>query len=212
MALRRRLFARVRRQFGHPRGLVGRAAGWVMANRRSNRQRNNWVVSLLGVRSTERVLEVGFGPGLAIAEMARHITDGCVCGIDHSEVMLQQATKRNASAIQAGRVTLTLGTIERLPPALVGPFDAVLTVNSLGFWTAPGERLESLRRRLTPGGRIAIASQPRCPGATPNTSLDAASKITDLLQSAGFTQARTEILDLDPPVVCVLAVNPEPAT
>src|SRR5215204_825545 len=166
VTLKRRLFARVRRQFGHPRGLAGRAAGWVMANWRSNRQRNTWVVSLLGVRPTERVLEVGFGPGLAIAELARRITDGRVYGVDGSEVMLEQATKRNAGAIQAGRVTVTLGTIERLPPAHDGPFDAVLTVNSLGFWTAPGERLECLRRRLTPGGRIAIASGPRCPGAT----------------------------------------------
>ena len=59
----------------------------------------------------------------------------------------------------------------------------------------PAERLEDLRRRLTPGGRIAIASHPRCPGATSNISLDAASEITDLLQAAGFTQTRTDILD-----------------
>jgi ubiquinone/menaquinone biosynthesis C-methylase UbiE len=124
--------------------------------------------------------------------------------------MLRQATRRNAAAIQAGRVTLTLGTVEQLPPALDGPFDAILAVNSLGFWTAPVERLDDLRRRLTPGGRIAIASQPRCPGATRTTSLDAAGEITNLLQAAGFTRARTEILDLDPPVVCVLYTNPDP--
>jgi hypothetical protein len=85
--------------------------------------------------------------------------------------------------------------------------DAILAVNSLGFWTASAERLEDLRGRLTPGGRIAIASQPRCPGATRNTLLDAASEITELRPAAGFTRARTEVLDLDPPVVCVLAVN-----
>ena len=33
-------------------------------------------------------------------------------------------------------------------------------------------------------------------------------KIEDLLRGAGFAQIRTETLDLDPPVVCVLAVNP----
>jgi hypothetical protein len=70
--------------------------------------------------------------------------------------------------------------------------------------------LEDLCRRLWPGGRIAIASRPRRLGSTRGTSLDAASRITDLLQTAGFSQTHTDILELNPPVVCVLAVNPEP--
>ncbi len=119
-------------------------------------------------------------------------------------------TRRNASAIAAGRVTLTRASVDQLPPSLEGPFDAILAVNSLGFWPAPAERLTELRRRLRPGGRIAIASQPRCPGATASTSRDAAREIEALLQHAGYTQTRTETLDLDPPVVCVLAVNPDP--
>ncbi len=212
MALKRAVISALVRQGGHPRGIAGSITGWVMGHRSSNRQRNSWVVSLLDVQPTERVLEIGFGPGLAIAELSRRIGPaGHVYGIDHSEVMLRQATRRNAAAIQAGRVTLTLGTVEQLPPALDGPFNVILAVNSLGFWPAPAERLADLRRRLTPRGRIAIVSQPRCPGATRSTSLDAADRITDLLQTAGFTQTRTEILDLNPPVVCVLAVNPAPA-
>jgi SAM-dependent methyltransferase len=210
--VKRAIVAAMVRQFGHPRGAAGNVAGWVMAHRSSNRQRNRWVVSLLDVQPTDRVLEIGFGPGLAIAELSRRVgTTGHVYGIDQSDVMLRQATRRNAAAIQAGQVTLTRSTVEQLPPAIGDPLDAILAVNSLGFWTAPAQRLEDLRRRLTPGGRIAIASQPRCPGATRNTSLDAASQITDLLHAAGFTHARSEILDLDPPVVCVLAVNPAPA-
>jgi len=52
-------------QFAHPQGRAGRVAGWVMAHRPSNRQRNSWVVWLLDVQPTDRVLEIGFGPGLA---------------------------------------------------------------------------------------------------------------------------------------------------
>jgi ubiquinone/menaquinone biosynthesis C-methylase UbiE len=210
MAVKRAVVAAVVGQFGHPR--CGRERGRLGDGRPSNRQRNSWVVGLLDVRLADRVLEIGFGPGLAIAELSRRVgPSGHVYGIDHSGVMLRQATRRNAAALQAGRVTLALGTVERLPPALDGPFDAIFAVNSLGFWTAPAERLEVLRRRLTSGGRIAIASQPRCPGATKDTSLDAATEILDLFRAAGFAQARIEILDLDPPVVCVLAVNHAPA-
>ena len=212
MTVKRAVIAAIVSQFGHPRGAAGSAAGWVLAHRPSNRQRNSWAVSLLEVQPTDRVLEIGFGPGLAIAELSRRVGDpGHVYGIDHSDVMLRLATRRNASAIAAGRVTLSRASVDHLPLPLIGPFDAILTVNSVGFWPAPIERLAELRQRLGPGGRIAIASQPRCPGATASTSRDAAREIEVLLQNAGYTQIRTETLDLKPPVVCVLAVNQGPA-
>ena len=138
MTVKQIVIAAIVRQFGHPQGVPGQVAGWVIAYRPSNRQRNGWVVSLLGVRPTDRVLEIGFGPGLAIAELSRRVgPSGHVYGVDHSYLMLRQATRCNAAAIQAGRVTLSQGTVEALPPALDGPFDAIVAVNSLGFWPAP---------------------------------------------------------------------------
>src|SRR5215472_2747242 len=172
-------------QAHHPRGAAGRVTAWEMAHRPSNRQRNRWVVSLLGMQPVGQVLEIGFGPGLAIAELAR-AGAGHVYGIDHSGVMLRQAARRNAAAIRAGRVTLIRASVDQLPPAFDGPFDAILAVNSLGFWPGPAERLAELRQRLAPGGRLAIVSQPRCPGASADTSRDAAREIEDLLRDAGF--------------------------
>ena len=57
-------------QAHHPRGAAGSVNGWVFAHRPSNRQRNRWAVSLLGVQPADQVLEIGFGPGLAIAQLA----------------------------------------------------------------------------------------------------------------------------------------------
>lgn len=206
MAFKQRVITTVVCQFGHPRGLAGRAAGWVMAHRPSNRQRNTWVVSLLDVQPTDRVLEVGFGPGLAIAELARRATEGCVYGIDHSNLMLHQATKRNATAIRAQRVELVHTSVDRLP-SFNGPLDAILAVNSVGFWPNPAQQLHDLRSRLHPGGRIALATHPRCPGATKDTTAQAAQELQDLLNQAGFTNTRVHTLNLDPPVACVLATN-----
>src|SRR5581483_9420113 len=191
-------------QAHNPRGAAGRVAAWEMAHRPSNRQRSRWVVSLLDVRPADRVLEIGFGPGVAVAALVR-AGAGHVYGMDHSGVMLRQASRRNAAAIRAGRVTLIQASAEQIPPALDGPFDAILAVNSLAFWPAPAEQLAGLRRRLAPGGRIAIASQPRCPGATAETSRGAAREIEDLLRAAGFTDLSTRTLPLSPPVACVLA-------
>ncbi|MEU4508235.1 methyltransferase domain-containing protein [Nonomuraea wenchangensis] len=194
-------------QAHRPRGVVGWASGWMFAHRPSNRKRNVWAVSLLDVRPTDRVLEVGFGPGVAIAEFAARATRGQVFGVDHSRAMVRRAARLNAAAVRAGRVHLMCASAERLP-SFGDPLDAILAVNSVGFWPDPVERLGELRRLLRPSGRIALVSQPRCPGATRDTTARAAQELQDLLTRAEFTRLRVETLELDPPVACVLADNP----
>src|ERR1700753_1338164 len=127
-------------QAHHPRGTAGRVTAWEMAHPPSNRQRSGWVVSLLAVRPADRVLEIGFGPGLAVAALVR-AGAGHVYGIDHSSVMVRQASRRNAAGIRADRVTLAEAAVDQLPPALGGPFDVILAVNALGFWPEPARRL-----------------------------------------------------------------------
>lgn len=196
-------------QFRRPHGMGGRAAGWIMGKRGSNRERNIWAVGLLDVQPDARVLEIGFGPGVAVREMARRATNGLVVGVDHSDVMLRQARKRNAAGVRDGRVDLRLGSAEHLP-AFEEPFDRILAVNSLLFWDDPVERLEDLRGVLRPGGRLAIVFQPRAPGSTDETAARAGDEIAKQFGAAGFTDVRVETLDLQPTnVVCVLGVRPQ---
>jgi len=185
-------------QFHRPTGAAGHLAGWIMSRRSSNVARSRWAVQLLDVRPSERVLELGCGPGVAIAALAARAT---VVGIDHSAVMISQARRRNRAAVRAGRVQLIQASVENLPD---GPFDAALAVNTLGMWPEPAARLREIGGLLRPGGRIALVSQPRCAGATESTSAAAAEELSGLLVEAGFAQLRTELLDLDPPAVCVL--------
>ncbi|MFJ1766989.1 class I SAM-dependent methyltransferase [Amycolatopsis sp. NPDC088138] len=190
-------------QFHRPAGAAGHVAGWVMGRRSSNVARNRWAARLLDVQAPEHVLELGCGPGVAVAALAGRATRGMVVGVDHSAVMIRQAGRRNRAAVKAGRVRLIHTPVESL--ALDGePFDAALAVNTLGMWPEPAARLRELARLLRPGGRIALVSQPRCAGATAATSVTAADELTALLTGAGFDGLRTETLDLDPPVVCVI--------
>ncbi|MDX3106576.1 class I SAM-dependent methyltransferase [Nonomuraea angiospora] len=206
-SLKQRALRSLVRQAHHPRGVAGWAIGQMFAHRPSNRQRNIWAVKLLDVRPTDRVLEIGFGPGIALAELARRATRGHVFGIDHSQTMVRQAARRNAAAVRANRVHLTRASVEELP-GFGDPLDAILAVNSVGFWPDPVARLRELRRLLRPAGRIALVSQPRCLGATRDTTVRASQELQDLLTQAGFTHFRVETLELDPPVACVLAENP----
>ena len=192
-------------QFGKPTGPLGHLAGLIMSARASNRLRSRATVDLLDVRPGQRVLEIGFGPGLAVELLAERVGGGQVVGVDHSEAMLGQATRRNARAIRDGRVRLILGSAEALP-ASEAPFDRIVAVNVFMFWEDPAAVLARIRSHLAPDGVLALTLQPRRPGATADDTRAAAARMVAALGSAGFGPPRVEILDLPPvPAACVLA-------
>jgi SAM-dependent methyltransferase len=158
------------------------------------------------VRSDDRVLEIGFGPGLAIRELGRLAAEGYVCGIDHSELMLRRAKRLNAEGIRRGVVDLRLGSVDQLP-VFDEPFDKILAVNAMLFWREPVARLQELRRLLGSGGLIAVAHQPRGAGVSDETSAAKGREIETALAQAGFSDLRLETMALKPAVVCALGVN-----
>jgi len=78
------------------------------------------------------------------------------------------------------------------------------------MWREPTVRLREIGRLLRCRDRIALVSQPRCPGATAATSAAAADRLAAQLAEAGFEDIRVETLNLlNPPAVCVLATRPD---
>jgi ubiquinone/menaquinone biosynthesis C-methylase UbiE len=198
-------------QFGKPSGALGVLAGLIMRWRPSNRLRNARTLELLDIRAGDRVLEVGFGPGLAIARAAELATGGKVVGLDHSELMLREATRRNREAVRAGRVELLLGSADALPH-LDGRFDKVFAVNVFMFWKDPVSVLGGLREMMSPGGLIALTLQPRHRGATMQDTRAAGEGMAAALRAAGFGEVRTEILEMAPvAAACVLGRVEPPA-
>ena len=178
-----------------------------MAHRTSNRRRNEWAVSLLDVQPEDRVLELGFGPGIAIRELGRLAWKGYVCGIDHSELMLRRAKKLNAGGLRRGVVDLRLGSVPEDLPAFDESFDKILAVNATMFWCEPVALLEELRHLLRSGGLIALAHQPRGPEASDETSAAWGREMGAALAQAGFSGVWLETMALKPAVVCALGVN-----
>jgi ubiquinone/menaquinone biosynthesis C-methylase UbiE len=71
---------------------------------RANRKCAAWVIDLLDVQPRDKVLEVGFGPGVGIQLLISSASAGYVAGVDPSKEMVAQATTRNKKAIERGRV------------------------------------------------------------------------------------------------------------
>lgn len=198
----------VMKQFGRPSGLVGDVAGWVMAHRPSNRERNWRTLELLDIRPQHRVLEIGFGPGVALAWAAERARHGHVAGIDHSERMLRMAARRNAAAIAAGRVELYLASVETMP-VFVQRFDKAYAVNVHQFWSDAEAMLACIAAVLRPGATLALTVQPRQPGATAEDTRRAEKRLVQSLEAGGLREIRSEVFDLRPvPAVCVLGRTP----
>ena len=94
MALGRQFLMRM---FGRPKGILGWLGGVIMA--RVNRDAAAQVIELLNVRPDDKVLEVGFGPGVAIQLLLQRLPTGSVAGVDTSQEMVSQAAARNADGM-----------------------------------------------------------------------------------------------------------------
>jgi ubiquinone/menaquinone biosynthesis C-methylase UbiE len=141
------------RAFGHPRGVLGKLGGIVMA--RMNLKIYHWAIELLEVGPSDRILEIGFGPGVGIRLLASAVSSGRVAGVDASEEMLEQASVRNVNSLGTGRGDLQQASVESLP-FKDASFDKVLAVNSMRVWPDAIAGLREIRRVPKPDGRVVL--------------------------------------------------------
>ena len=192
-------------QFQKPEGWLGSVAGKLMAA--VGTEKHEWTISLLNVEKEDNVLEIGFGPGIAIQRLTQIVQDGKIIGVDYSEKMLKQASKRNKTAIQNGVVELIQADVHQLP-SFDFSFDKVYSVNSIPFWKEPAEALKGIRKVMKDGGIIAITVQPFAKGVTMDTAKETGENVMNYMKAAGFADIRLELKQMKPaPAVCVLGVN-----
>lgn len=192
-------------QFRRPSGPLGRLAGWTMARRPSNRLRNRWTVAQLDLRPDDVVLEVGYGPGLALDMVDRKLGTGRIFGLDHSVEMFRQAVRRNSHAVAAGRVVVGIGDVLS-PPFPLPQMDKIYSVNVVQFWPEPEWTFAALRRLLRPGGLVATTFMPRLGDDRLGQARARAEALEKTLRTTGFQRIETHWLTLrSAPAFCVVA-------
>ena len=163
---------------------------------RMNRRCAAWVIDLLAVQPNDKVLEIGFGPGVGIQLLTSSASAGYVAGVDPSKEMVAQATTRNKKAIENGRVDLRHGSVASLPFA-DNTFDKALAINSMQVWPDAVAGLREMRRVIKPGGEVALGFTPY--SGQPNTGL------AETFAAAGFAKAHVVESDKN---FCALAIKP----
>jgi ubiquinone/menaquinone biosynthesis C-methylase UbiE len=78
---------------------------------RTNRKCAAWVIDLLDIPPSDKMLGIGFGPGVGIQLLISSASAGYIAGVDSSKEMVAQATTRNKKAIENGRVHLRHGEL-----------------------------------------------------------------------------------------------------
>ena len=187
--------------FAHPRGLLGRLGGTIMAH--GSAERNAWTIAQLTIHSGDHILDVGCGSGALIHALAKYIPDGLAVGIDTSPLMLKQATRRNAQFIQCGCVQLQRASALVLP-FVDAAFDIALSANSVQLWPDQLAGVTEMRRVLKPDGQIALILQPVW--VRTNEEVKAlGDTLQELLSRAGFRSIRCVFKEMRPiGSVCVL--------
>lgn len=158
-----------------------------------HRALSGWGLRFLKLAPDARVLDCGCGGGANIRTLLKKCPRGIVKGIDYSAVSAEQARKRNADAIQAGRCAVWQGSVEQIIFAS-GWFDAVTAFETVYFWPDLPKSFREIRRVLRPGGTLLICNE--CSGDAPGDEawtkkiagmrIYPAAELQRLLEQAGF--------------------------
>lgn len=114
----------------------------------------------LDIKADEQVLEIGFGTGQSLKQMAKSVGEtGKIYGVDISSGMLKVAEKRLKKAGILNRVELTCGDAVKILYE-DNKFDAVFMSFTLELFDTPEIPiiLNEIRRVLKPMGRLGIVS------------------------------------------------------
>ena len=139
-------------QFRKPTGFLGKIISRIMI--KGNRSDYDKIISELNIRQNDRIMEIGYGHGVGVDRISSNY-DCFVAGIDFSELMFKEATKRNKTHIENKKVELYFGDLlsSELAP---NHFDKVFCLNVIYFWDKLEEPFLKIKAMLKEGGTLCM--------------------------------------------------------
>ncbi len=117
-----------------------------------------WGFSFLPKCLEKRCLDLGCGGGATISFLLAEMGASFCCGLDYSKVAIEEARKKNASAIEDGRCSLIKSEVSALPFE-DETFDLITAVETIYFWPSALQALQEAHRVLKPGGQVIIVNE-----------------------------------------------------
>lgn len=107
------------------------------------------------IRPTDRVLEIGCGHGVAATLICEKLKSGTYLAIDRSKKMVDMASKRNQSFVNAGLAKFVHSEFESLDLGDM-KFDKVLAMRVRLFHEQPEQATKLANRCLAPKGKLFV--------------------------------------------------------
>jgi ubiquinone/menaquinone biosynthesis C-methylase UbiE len=136
-----------------PHGFTGRVFGFLMERLAASNY--FWVIEHLQPVKPRTYLEIGFGTGKLAELVARELRPSCLCGVDPSDLMFEQTSRRLRRYDKSIEIDLRQGDDSDLPWA-ERSFDAIVSSHSFQFWSEPQKTLRHVRRLIRPSGRLVL--------------------------------------------------------
>jgi len=137
-------------QFKQPTGFLGKIISALM--KKGNRFAYDTLLEILEVKEQENVFEIGYGHGIGIERILSG-TDCFISGIDFSELMYNEATKRNKKHIDQKAARLYYGDFLNFDLES-GRFDKIFCINVIYFWDDLEKPFSKIRNGLRTNGRF----------------------------------------------------------
>ena len=141
-------------QFANPSGWFGKHVTSRLLNR-ANHQSNPKIFNALDIKTDDRFVEIGFGGGGLLFDVAATRKCACVCGVEKSVSMLERAQKRAEKSPQFRDIALLPGDVANLPLDNEY-FNKVCSTNTIYFWDALDRGALEISRITAPGGKVVL--------------------------------------------------------
>jgi len=166
-----------------------------------------WVVEMLEIAPSDRLLEIGCGSGVAVSLICDRLRSGRIVAIDRSPTMIRLASKRNRAHLASGKAAFQAAALDELKFGKQR-FTKAFAVNVGLFTQQPAQELKILQRLLAPGGTVFLFNQPPTAAKAPVL----AERMAEALRAGGFSIQRVTLKEMRPaPTACVVARAPSNA-
>jgi trans-aconitate 2-methyltransferase len=115
-------------------------------------------LSLLELRGSERVLDVGCGDGKITAQIAQRVPDGQAVGVDASSNMIAFAKEKFSNGVHQ-KLRFEVADAQQL--RFSEDFDLVVSFNALHWIPEQDAVLQEIHSALRPGGKAQLRLVPR---------------------------------------------------
>lgn len=181
-------------QFKNPTGVLGKLAGKIMAY--ENEELYDWTFNQLSITPNDTLLEVGFGPGEGMHMLFDKYPTIQIDGVDPSEEMVKNASKRNQEHLDRNQLRLFNGTVLEIPNPMV--YDNIFSVNSYPLWDNQEACIQKIHSLLKENGQVTITVQPRQEEANEEQAHEYAEEIKEVLTKTGFKSVKVQTKPMKP--------------